>query len=116
MDGQKARPVSYFGRVWPGLNLGSFRREMPEPTEWDQLLAKLALNDSQALEAVRSDRKEGEQLRKFVSRFFERYFVPEAAIKAVRRRRKVKQVATSLASKPTAINSHAVATTSGEQV
>jgi hypothetical protein len=89
---------------------------MPEPTEWDQLLAELALNDSQALEAVRSDGEEGEQLRKFVSRFFGRYFVPETAIKAVRRRRKVKHVATSLASKPTATNSHAVATTSGEQV
>jgi hypothetical protein len=115
VDGQNARHVSYFGRVWPGQNLGSVRRERPKPTEWDQLLAKLALNDSQALEAVKSEGEEGEQLRKFVLRFVRHYFVPEAAIKAVRRRRKVKHVAISLASQPTAIDSNAVATTSGEQ-
>jgi hypothetical protein len=115
VDGQNARHVSYFGRVWPGQNLGSVRRERPKPKEWDQLLAKLALNDSQALEAVKSDGEEGEQLRKFVLRFFRHCFVPEAAIKAVRRRRKVKHVAISLASQPTAIDSNAVATTSGEQ-
>jgi hypothetical protein len=113
MDGQNAR-LSYLGRVWPVLHLVFFRREMPKPTEWDQLLAKLALNDSQAPEAVKSDGEEGEQLRKFVLRFFRHYFVPEAAIKAVRRRRKANHVATSIASQPTAINSHAVATTSGE--
>jgi hypothetical protein len=115
MDCQNAR-LSYFGRVWPGQHLVSFRREMPKATEWDQLLAKLALDDSQALEAVKSDGEEGEQLRKFVLRFFQHYFVPEAAIKAVRRRRKVKHVAISLASQPTAIDSNAVATISGEQV
>jgi integrase len=64
---------------------------MPKATEWDQLLAKLALDDSQALEAVKSDGEEGEQLRKFVLRFFRHYFVPEAAIKAVRRRPHPKQ-------------------------
>jgi hypothetical protein len=113
MDSQNAR-LNYLGREWPGRSC--FRGERPKPTEWDQLLAKLALNDSQALEAVRSDGEEGEQLRKFVSRFFRHYFVPEAAIGAVRRRRKVKHVATSLASQPTAIDSNAVAITSGEQV
>jgi len=88
---------------------------MPKSTEWDQLLAKLALSDSQALEVVKSDGEGGEQLRKFVSRFLGHYFVPEDVIKAVGHR-KEKLLAISLASQPTAINSNAVATTSGEQV
>jgi hypothetical protein len=83
VDGQNAAHVSYFGRLGPGQNLGFVRRERPKPTEWDQLLAKLALNDSQALDAAKSDGEEGELLRKFLLRFFRHYFVPEAKPRVV---------------------------------
>ena len=112
MDDQKARHVSHFGGMWPGQNLGPFREELPKPTEWDQLLAKLGLNDPQALDAVKSDGEDGEQLRNFVLRVFGQCFVPEAVIEAVRRCRKENQLAISLATQPTAINSNTVAKTS----
>lgn len=84
MDNRNARRVSHFGGAGPGKNMGNFKPEIAMPAEWDQLLVKLALNDSQALEAVKSDREDGEQLRKFVLRFVGHYFVPEAVIEAVR--------------------------------
>lgn len=106
MHDQNARPASYFLGVWPGQNPGAFRRELPRPTEWDQLLAKLGLNDSQALGAIKSGGKEGEQLRNFVLKFSRESFVPEAVIRAVVRYRKENQPSVSLVE----------ATTSGEQV
>ena len=115
MHGHSARHASYFAGAGAGQHLGNFKPEIPQPTEWDQLLAKLSLSDLQALEAVRSDGERGEQLRKFVSRFFGHYFVPEEVILAVRDRKK-KTPAISLASQPTTINSNAAATTSGELV
>jgi len=116
MHVQNARRVSLIGGVWPTQNQGAFRWELAKPAEWDQLLTRLGLDDSQALNAVKSDKEEGEQLRNFVLGSFRQSFVPEAVIKAVRRRRKENQLAISLASQPTAINSNAVATTSGEQM
>lgn len=109
-----ARQAFHLGAVGPRQNMGPFREELPKPAEWDQLLAKLALSDSQALEAVKSDGEASEQLRVFVSRFFGHYFVPEDVIKAVRHR-KEKHLAVSLASRPAAINSNAIATTCGDQ-
>lgn len=109
MDNQNARHVSYFGGAGPGRNLGNLKPEMATPAEWDQLLAKLALNDSQALEAVKSDREDGEQLRRFVSRFLGHHFVPEAVIEAVRHHSKEKRPAILSASQSTAANSDAVA-------
>jgi hypothetical protein len=81
------------GKRWP-LASGW---ELPEVTEWDQLLAKLGLSDSQALDAVKSEGEEGEQLRSFVLRFFKHCFVPEVVIDAVCHRRKKNRFAISLA-------------------
>jgi hypothetical protein len=67
-------------------NQGFFQSDLPEIAEWDRLLRKLGLNDSQALEAVKSDGEAGERLRKFVWRAFRHFFVPEIVIEAVRHR------------------------------
>ncbi len=71
---------------WAGRNQGLFQSDLPEVAEWDRLLRQLGLNDSQALEAVKSDGEAGERLRKFVWRAFRHFFVPEIVIEAVRRR------------------------------
>ena len=51
---------------WAGRNGGLFQSDLPEIAEWDRLLRQLSLNDSQALEAVKSDGEAGEILRKVV--------------------------------------------------
>ncbi len=112
MHVQNAPRMNYFGGVGPAQTLGPFRLEMPIPTEWDLLLAKLALSDSQALEAVKSDGEQGERLRKFVFRSFTHHFVPEEVIKAASRRRKEKHLEASRTSQPGAIDSSAAATLS----
>jgi hypothetical protein len=112
MADQNPRRVNHFGNAC----LGPFRLELPQPAKWTQLLFALGLNDSQALEAVKSDGERGEQLRKFVLRSFGHYFVPEDVIEAARRRRKEKHTAISLANQPIANNSNDVSTTFGERV
>jgi hypothetical protein len=97
MDHMNTRRVRYSRGGLPGQNLGSFRLELPELAEWDQLLAKLGLSDSQALDAVKSEGEEGEQLRRFVLRFFRQFFIPEAVIKAVSRRLTKNRLVISLA-------------------
>jgi hypothetical protein len=111
MYDQNTQYVNYYRKLWPGL-----RPEFPQPAEWDQLLTRLGVDDSEALEAVKSDGNEGEQLRKFVLRSFRDHFVPEAVIKAVRRRLKEKSGAISLSAQAAAVDSNAGAITSGEQV
>lgn len=91
MNNQNAQHVNSFEGAAPGKNLGNFKPEIAVPAEWDQLLTRLALNDSQALEAIKSDREDGEQLREFVLRFLGHHFVPEAVIEAVRHRPKEKR-------------------------
>ena|SRR5579863_771194 len=113
---QNARPVSFIGGVWPRQNQGAFEWELPKPAEWDQLLTRLGLNDSQALDAIKSDGEKGEQLRNFVLTFFRQYFIPEAVLTIARRHRRETQIAIQLANQPTAINASAVATTFGEQI
>jgi hypothetical protein len=108
MDDLNARHVSNFGAVLSGPNLGSVAIELPKPTEWDQLLVKLGLNDSQALEAVKSGQEKGDQVRNFVLKFFRQYFVPEPVIAAVSRFQKDSQVAISLATQPTPVHSNAI--------
>ena len=81
--------VQYFNsmaRGWREQNLDSFKPELPQLAEWDQLLGKLGLNDSQALDAVKSNEDAGQQLRRFVSRVFRHNFVPEVVLEAVRSR------------------------------
>jgi hypothetical protein len=93
MDHRNARRVSNLGKRWPK----AIGWEFPEVAEWDQLLTKLGLNDSQALDAVKSEGEKGDQLRSFVLKCFKQYFVPEAVLNAVGRRRKQYQLALSLA-------------------
>jgi hypothetical protein len=114
MHDENAPRINYFGGVRPTQTLGPFRLEMPVPPEWDQLLAKLTLSDSQALEAVKSDGEQGERLRKFVFKSFTHHFVPEEVIKAASRRRKEKHLEASPTSQPGAIDSNAAATLSSE--
>lgn len=116
MDAQKARRVSYFGKTWPGENLGSFRPELPKPTEWEQLLIQLGLNDAQALKAVNSDGEAGEKLRRFVLGALSHSYVPEGVITAVRRRRKEKRLAIAFSIQSAACSSNAAASPTGNQV
>ena len=67
---------------WASQNQGF--SDLPEIAEWDQLLRQLGLNDSQALEAVKSDGEVGKRLCKFVWGAFRHFFVPEIVIEAVR--------------------------------
>lgn len=98
MNYKNNRRVSYLrGALLTAQNLGPFSLELPEIAEWDQLLVKLGLSDSQALDAVKSEGEEGEQLRRFVLRFFKQFFVPEAVIKAVSHRLKKNRLVISLA-------------------
>jgi hypothetical protein len=87
---------------------------LPQPAKWTQLLLKMGLNDSQALEAVKSDSERGEQIRKFVLRSVGRCFVPEAVIQATHRRRKETRPALLSVTQRASIDSTAVMTTSGE--
>jgi hypothetical protein len=109
---QNARRAFNFGNAC----LGTFRPELPQPTKWALLLVDLGLDDSQALEVVKTDSERGEQLRGFVMKSLGLYFVPEAVIEATRRRRKAKRVAISSASQRMAIDSRRVGITSGQQV
>jgi hypothetical protein len=98
MNYKNERRVSCLrGALLTTQNLGPFGLELPEIAEWDQLLSKLGLSDSQALDAIKLEGDEGEQLRRFVLRFFKRFFVPEAVIKAVSRRLKKNRLVLSLA-------------------
>jgi hypothetical protein len=79
------RNVEHFPQKgWASQNQGF--SDLPEIAEWDRLLRQLGLNDSQALEAVKSDGEVGERLRKFVWRGFRHFFVPEIVIEEVRHR------------------------------
>jgi len=109
---QNARRAFHFGNA----TLGPFRPELPQPTKWAQLLVKLDLNDSQALEAIRSDGERGEQIRKFVLRSLRLHFVPEPVIEAMYRRRREKRVAISSLIQQKAIDLNAVATNVDEQM
>jgi hypothetical protein len=51
--------------------------------------------DEQALDALKLNGEEGEQLRSFAPRFFRQHFLPEAVITAVRHRRKENQLVIS---------------------
>ncbi|HEY6490832.1 MAG TPA: hypothetical protein VIY99_17025 [Terracidiphilus sp.] len=116
MDDQKTQRISYFGKTWPGENLGAFKLELPKPTEWEQLLLQLGLNDAQALKAVNCDGEAGEQLCRFVLSSLSHSYVPEAVVTAVRRRRKEKRLAIAFSIQSAAIHSDAVAITSAKQV
>jgi hypothetical protein len=96
--------------MWPGL-----RPEFTKPAEWDQLLARLGLSDSQALEAIESGGETGEQLRKFALKAFRFCFVPEAVIHAVRRTRANTHAIPLSADSPTGISS-AIVVVSGERL
>jgi hypothetical protein len=85
MQRQNPERSKFLGRAWQGRNPSSLQTEVPKFAEWDQLLRRLGFNDSQALEAVKSDGEAAQQLREFVSRSLRQYFVPEAVITAVRR-------------------------------
>jgi hypothetical protein len=113
VDDQNMQRVNHFRWIWPGESLGAFRPELPKPTQWDQLLTKLGLTDSEALAAVTAEGDVSEQLRTFVSRFLGHYFVPEPVIKAVRKRRRAKRLIASLGVQPTVINSNTRETTAG---
>lgn len=69
---------------WVAQNHHDFQPDLPVIAEWDRLLQQLGLNDSQALEAVKSDGEVSEKLRRFVGRAFRHLFVPEVVIDAVR--------------------------------
>lgn len=111
MDVQKTQRVMYFGKSWPGENLGSFQPELPKPTEWEQLLVKLGLNDSAALEAIDAEGEAGNQIRHFVLSSLSHSYVPEAVIKAVRRRRKEKRLALAFSMQAAASDASAAAIT-----
>lgn len=104
MDRRNAENFQLKG--WAGQNQGYFRSDLPEIAEWDRLLRHLGLNDSQALEAVKSDGEAGERLRKFVCRVFRQHFVPEVVIQAVRHRT-VKQLILSITDQSAPANSTA---------
>jgi hypothetical protein len=84
MDRRNAEHLQLKG--WADRNHGYFQSDLPEIAEWDRLLRQLGLNDSQALEAVKSDGEAGERLCKFVWGAFRHFFVPETVIEAVRHR------------------------------
>jgi len=84
MDRQNAEHLRLKGRI--DRNQVFFQSDLPEIAEWDRLLRQLGFNESQALEAVKSDGEAGERLRKFVWRAFRHFFVPETVIAAVRHR------------------------------
>ena len=89
-----------------GQNQGFSQSDLPDIAEWDRLLRQLGLNDSQALEAVKSDSDAGERLRKFVWSAFRHFFVPEIVIEAVRHRT-VHQLIVPIADKSGAASSTA---------
>ena len=119
MNHRNGRDSGFSGTGWPRRssspfgNANSFKFEAPQAAEWDQLLTNLALTDSEALEAVKTEGEKGERLRNFVLRFFRDHFVPEAAINAVRYPGKVKSVAVPLAGQPTATHLDGVVATFG---
>src|ERR1035441_34235 len=84
-DEMDQRNAEHFQKKgWASQNQGF--SDLPEIAEWDRLLRQLGLNDSQALEAVKSDGEAGERLRNFVWSAFRHFFVPEIVIEAVRHR------------------------------
>ena len=113
MGRQNVRQVFWIGKTTSSLGL--FTPVLPKPADWDRLLAKLSLNDAQALEAIKSDEAIGQQLQDFVLRFCRQQFVPEAVIDIVFRRRKEKRSALPTVSRATTLNSDAAAATSGGQ-
>lgn len=116
MDQQSAPRPRSLRKAWPGQSPCPFTAEVPKPAEWDQLLTKLGLDDSQALSAIKSEGNVGKQLRDFVLRFFRQCFVPEAVIRAVRRSRNGNEFAVLSASEPTEIDSNSLAMASGEHM
>lgn len=79
---EETRYFRSIARFWPSQK--SVPPEAQQFSEWDRLLSKLSLNESQALEAISLQDEVGIQLRKFVSRSSKRSFVPEPVIRAVR--------------------------------